>query len=98
MQQLAQRKHRCRLVVHIDLTSSRANCFSFLETSSEERSEDFACAGEDAGVDGQLELWVVAVFDYEGYVAEFADALDSGVEKLYQSWSGIIGIVGAVVR
>lgn len=93
MQQLAQRKHRCRLIVHVDLSPSRPDSFSFLETSSEERPEDLACTGEDARVDGQLELWVVAVFDYEGYVAEFADALDSGVEQLYDSWQGIIDIL-----
>jgi hypothetical protein len=93
VQQLTQCKHRPRFVVHVNLPSACSNCLTLSEAPSEECSEDFACAGENAGIDLKSELRVVSILDNEHDVAEFAQILACGLEKLDDGWQDIVCVL-----
>jgi hypothetical protein len=65
---------------------------SLSEASSEECSENFACAREYAGIDLQSHLRVVAILDDEQNVTELAHILAGGLEELGDGWQGIVRI------
>lgn len=72
VQELAQREHWCRLVVHVDLSCARPDGFAFGKASTKQCPEDLAGACQDAGVHLHFQLRVIAIFDNEHNVTEFA--------------------------